>query len=212
LPSPHDQDSAEYLLERLKDAVTGDAAQRALRRRYDALRADYEALLSRISDLEARLDERQRAAEPPGGRQAAGAGAPWPEPRAPLHPLGPAPAEEGQGSVREGLVGPLLRLRDEYLEAMGGIEAIVQGLDGLAAASFKGQRSSDPTAPRPAPVHEPVAERHLQVEVKGSDFGELLQFQERISNIPGVNRVSIKAIDNERATLVVELREDYRAG
>jgi hypothetical protein len=41
--------------------------------------------------------------------------------------------------------------------------------------------------------------------VKGSGFGELLDFQERISNLTGVSRVSISAIDNERATLVVEL-------
>jgi hypothetical protein len=43
------------------------------------------------------------------------------------------------------------------------------------------------------------------VEVRGGGFGELLDFQERLSSLPGVARVSISTIDNERASLVVEL-------
>jgi hypothetical protein len=45
----------------------------------------------------------------------------------------------------------------------------------------------------------------VQVDVKGEGFGNLLDFQEKLSNVPGVQRVSINAIDNDRATLVVEL-------
>jgi hypothetical protein len=47
----------------------------------------------------------------------------------------------------------------------------------------------------------------MQVDVKGSGFGALLDFQERLSSLSGVSRVSISAIDNERATLVVELEQ-----
>ncbi len=46
----------------------------------------------------------------------------------------------------------------------------------------------------------------VRVNVKGSGIGELLDFQERISGIEGVARVSIHAIDAERATLLVELQ------
>ncbi len=45
----------------------------------------------------------------------------------------------------------------------------------------------------------------MQVDVNGSGFGELLDFQERLSEMNGVSRVSISAIDSDRATLVVEL-------
>ncbi|MEX2081208.1 MAG: hypothetical protein WEC33_06295 [Dehalococcoidia bacterium] len=180
-------DEPEHLLGRLKDVVSGDTALRQLRRRYDALRHDYETLLDRVDELEASLAiaAQQAAQGQPLGEQ--------PQPVSP--------------DVSEGLVSPLLRLRDDYLAAAGGIQTIVDGLDGLAAAAFKGQRG--PGVRRPEPTHEhPVGRpRTVQVDVNGGDFGELLDFQEQLSNLPAVERVSIKAIDNERATLVVELRD-----
>ncbi|MEP6871150.1 MAG: hypothetical protein ABI939_04790, partial [Anaerolineaceae bacterium] len=47
--------------------------------------------------------------------------------------------------------------------------------------------------------------QRVHVDVRGQGFGELLDFQERLSSLDGVARVSINAIDTERATLVVEL-------
>ena len=52
----------------------------------------------------------------------------------------------------------------------------------------------------------------IEVAVRGSGFRQLLDFQERISAIPGVDRVSINAIDNERVTLVVELNTESSPG
>ena len=46
----------DFLLERLNEAASGDAAVRALRRRYDMLRNDYENLLDRLGELEDRLN------------------------------------------------------------------------------------------------------------------------------------------------------------
>jgi hypothetical protein len=203
MPSPEDHESPEFLLERLKDVVTGDAAQRQLRRRYDALREDYETLLERVAELEDRLARPEREEPRPRGPAAAVR----PPGYRPAMPAGP---DEPVSNVQEGLVAPLLRLRDEYLEAVRGIQAIVQGLDGLAAASFKGQRGPEgAAAPGRAPAHErSLARETIRVDVKGSEFGQLLDFQERLSSIEGVTRVSIQAIDNERATLVVELERD----
>lgn len=182
----------DFLRERLNEAASGDAAVRALRRRYDILRNDYENLLDRLGDLEDRLK-----AAPPAV---------------------PASAESDRGpvasSIAEAIAAPLLRLRDEYLAAAGSIQTVVGGLEGLAAG-FKGQHA----APRvsetnsgpvqvttPPAVSDPAPRlQKTQIEVTGSGFGELLDFQERLSQIPGVSRVSISAIDNERATLVVEL-------
>jgi hypothetical protein len=185
----------DFLLERLNEAASGDAAVRQLRRRYDMLRNDYENLLDRLGELEDRLAA-------PAQQQ--------------VEPAAPAPVSQ---SIAEAIAAPLLRLRDEYLAAAGSIQTVVGGLEGLAAG-FKGQHGA-PAQPRaasePASEREPMAAppqeardelprlQKTQIDVKGSGFGELLDFQERLSQLPGVSRVSISAIDNERATLVVEL-------
>lgn len=195
-------DGDDLLLARLRQSASGDAAVRQLRRRYDLLRRDYEHLVDRLGELEDRLAEREE-------RPVADTPAPTPRPE---------PQEESAPSaVKEGLVAPLLRLRDEYLEAVTDLQSIVSGLDGLAAAAFKGQR----VAPAPGGGYEPaegppierpaLRPRRMQVDVKGGGFGDLLDFQERLSGLPGVARVSINAIDNERATLIVELETPFEA-
>lgn len=179
----------DFLLERLHDAASGDAAVRQLRRRYDILRGDYEQLLGRLGELEERLNEAAEAAKP-------------------VPPVSPV-----SQSIAEAIAAPLLRLREDYLAAVAGIQTVVSGLEGLATG-FKGQHavamtpppqqpaSPDSNPPGPGSSSRP---HKTQVEVKGSGFGELLDFQERLTQVPGVSRVSISAIDNERATLVVEL-------
>lgn len=180
----------DFLLERLNEAASGDAAVRALRRRYDMLQNDYEHLLDRLGELEERLSTAQAA---------------------PPSPVAPAPVST---SIAEAIAAPLLRLRDEYLAAAGSIQNVVGGLEGLAAG-FKGQhpaplQAETPAVPANRDTEEPAVEprlRKTQIDVKGSGFGELLDFQERLSQLGGVSRVSISAIDNERATLVVELEQ-----
>lgn len=202
-----DPDGDDFLFERLQQSASGDAAVRQLRRRYDLLRRDYEHLLDRLGEIEDRLT--------------AGAPRPSPETPQPSQPQEPAQATAAeapeQSSVADGLVGPLLKLRDEYLSAVTGIQSIVSGLDGLAAAALKGQhapaRAAEPAATnRQQPEPEsPRSEREpgqWQVDVKGPGFAALLDFEERLSRIEGVSRVAIKAIDNERATLIVELAGD----
>lgn len=191
--STEDPGNGDLLLERLKQSAAGDPAVRQLRRRYDLLRHDYEALIDRLGELEDRLAA--GAEEPP---HAAAPPLPPPPPTA-------AAAEPGASSLHDTLMAPLLKLRDEYVAAANGIQAIVSGLDGLAAAAFKGQRPAG-TSDEALPVERPrLKPARIQVDVKGGGFGELLDFQEHLSELPGVARVSINAIDNERATLVVEL-------
>lgn len=177
----------DALLERLQEAASGDAAVRQLRRRYDLLREDYERLLDRLGELEDRLNEAaERATQPP-------------------------PAAGASSILAEAIAAPLLRLRDDYLAAVASIQSVVSGLEGLASG-FKGQhtatgRSEMQAGPGGAAERPPATTRptRIHVDVKGSGFGELLDFQERLSQLGGVARVSINAIDNERATLVVEL-------
>lgn len=174
----------DVIFERLQEAASGDIAVRQLRRRYELLRQDYERLLDRLTELEEKLAEASRPEE--------------------------FTAVPGSGLL-EAIAAPLWKLRAEYLEAAAGIQAIVSGIEGIAGG-LKGQHSAQ-AAHRPpgtsstSSTGEPLPERarRVQVDVRGSGFGELLDFQERLSALEGVARVAISAIDNERATLVVEL-------
>jgi hypothetical protein len=145
--------------------VAAEAALRQLRRRYDDLRADYEALLRRIAELE------ERAA---GAEEA-------------------VPATPSFG-IFEQLLAPLVSLRDEYLDALEGLQRLVGGIDDLLPGRLKAQRPS-----------AGVSSSRIQVDVRGRGPRELLEFRERIAALEGVAAVSIHAIDPERAVLVVEL-------
>lgn len=175
----------DSILERLQESASGDAAVRQLRRRYDLLREDYERLLDRLGELEDRLNEAAQTA---------------------------APAIPQLPGLAEAIAAPLLKLRDDYLGALTSIQNVVTGLEGLAAG-FKGQHAASgaPAAPTSSALQpesnggDQAKVHKVHVDVKGSGFGDLLDFQERLSSLGGVARVSISAIDNERATLVVEL-------
>ena len=182
-------DADEAILGRLQEAASGDAAVRQLRRRYDLLRQDYERLLDRLGELEERLNEAaDRGTQPP------------------------PPGTPFASTLADAIAAPLIRLRDDYLAAVASIQSVVTGLEGLASG-FKGQHTAagkvTEEAPGPAtPPEQPANHSRptkIHLDVKGSGFGELLDFQERLSQLGGVARVSINAIDNERATLVVEL-------
>lgn len=199
-------DGDDLILARLRESAAGDPAVRQLRRRYDMLRGDYEQLLDRLGDLEDRLNAQALAA------------------RLPLATSSPEQPLSAQ--LSDVLLAPLLKLRDEYVATATRITALVSGLETLAHGSFKGQRSTPETqfeTPRAEPgaapasggaeslqsagpgSHGATSSKRLQVDVRGQGFGELLDFQERLSSLEGVARVSINAIDTERATLVVEL-------
>jgi len=195
----------ELLLGRLHQGASGDAAVRQLRRRYDSLRADYERLLDRLGELEEKLEE----------------------PAPPASATKPAPDQAPAGSVGQAITLPLIRLRDEYLIAATRIQGIVSGLERLAAGALKGQHAAPAEPPTAAPAEQAAAApddseaaqappvnpeaisnarpQKVHLDVHGRGFGELLDFQERLSAVPGVSRVSINAIDADRATLIVEL-------
>lgn len=187
----------DLILARLRESAAGDAAVRQLRRRYDLLRGDYEQLLDRLGELEDRLNAQTLAARSPQS----------------------APPQALSAQLSEVLTAPLLKLRDEYVIAASRITSLVSGLESLAQGSFKGQRGVAAAQPQPdgepheAAVSEAVSPpggsaprpRRVHVDVRGQGFGELLDFQERLSTLDGVARVSINAIDTDRATLVVEL-------
>ncbi len=183
-------------LARPSGAPEEDLALRQLRRRYEHLRREYEQLLDRLGDIEDRLDEAHQ----------------------PVATSAPAQLDAA-------IVDPLIRLRAEYSAAAARIQGIVAGLDRIAAGAMKGQHAAAPTGAVAPAATEPDAQREqkptpaepdgeegeaprprkVSVDVHGKGFGELLDFQEKLSSVAGVSRVSINAIDAERATLIVEL-------
>ena len=175
---PDSFDSEEdALLRRLREGASGDASARQLRRRYDQLRLDYESLLERLGDLEARLED------------------------APA-PTSPALTPTQSEPLAASLLGPLLTLRDQYVETLGGLQALVSGIEGLAAGAFKGQRGPTSMASPPASDGPP---REYEVRARASSFPELLAFQQQLGGLPGVREVAIHAIDADRATFIIEL-------
>ncbi len=167
----------EFLLERLQESTSGEAAVRQLRRRYDLLRQEYESLLDRLAELEERVEQ-----------------------------LSARPASRNRRPLVAAILQPLQELRDEYREALTVLDRLFHGLSELSQ-----EAAAEPEAERPAaePAAEaagpPASPTKVQVHVRGGDFGTILDFQERVSKLEGVRRVSISAIDHERATLVVEL-------
>ncbi|MBA4179331.1 MAG: hypothetical protein C0506_01970 [Anaerolinea sp.] len=205
----NESEGDDPILERLRQSASGDAAVRQLRRRYDLLRQDYEQLLDRIGELEDRLSTGQEA--------------PGRAPQTAVLPLvlpGAGPGAGVSAPLTDAVLAPLLKLRDDYVAVVAGINSVVSGLESLAAGALKGQHAAPaPAGPPATPEPRPAAEapvnhrdeavaarpRRVQMDVRGHGFGELLDFQERLSRVEGVARVSINAIDAERATLVVEL-------
>lgn len=146
-----------------------------LRRRYDELRADYESLLTRLRDLES--------------------GAPIAAPAAPALRFG----------LLESLLAPLEQLRQEYIETLASLEDVVGGLETVVSRGLKGQRGAPSASPPPTTPETVESARLVRLEVRGRNAGELLAFRERLAALPGVRAVTIHAVDQERATLVVEL-------
>ena len=156
---PDSFDPEDALLRRLRDGAGGETASQQLRRRYDELRTDYQQLLRRLSELEARLAE----------------------------PANRAPTEAPTDTFASSLLAPLETLRNQYAITLGGLQALVSGLDGLAAGAFKAQRGPGFGA-EPEFDPEAAGQRSYHVETKARTFPALLEFQSRLAAVPGVSR------------------------
>lgn len=191
-----EHDDEDLILERLREATSGESTARQLRRRYDLLRRDYEVLIDRLAELEERFEE----APAPAAREAT--------PAAPAVPVATPPAGLAAELV-ERMMQPLLALHAEYTEALAAMQGLVGGLETVTHGAMKGQRGSSPPPPDPEPERiggTPAPEpARVNIDVHARGFGDLLDFQERLAAVRGVARVSISAIDSERAAFVVEL-------
>lgn len=118
----------------------------------------------------------------------------------------------------DALALPLVELRDQYASALTGIQAIVAGLESIAVRPAPGTAVERPTGrtglsrASTALAQGAGCRASFRSTCEGQGFGAILDFQERVMQLPGVARVSINAIDDERATLVVELEEGEAEG
>ena len=210
-----------------------DPALRHLRRRYESLRDDYEELIERLAQVESRLEPGQPRAAPRGapGQEArhstppAGSGsvseqvlraiaAPW-----------FALRDEYSRAAQEllGIVHSMDELADR---AFKGQRPAHEEPPSPAAPPPPPPPPAREEAPEPsaASQEEPTAEEirahqvppsngapdrtTIQVQVQSPNLGALLDFQEHLSQLPDVARVSMSQVNEERAVLVVELRPD----
>jgi hypothetical protein len=100
-------------------------------------------------------------------------------------------------SLRDQIRAPLLRLRQEYDAAIDELRDLIEGLDLVATGRMKRQRGAPESGEdRPSAV---------RLELVGGGPAEILDFQERLGGIPGVVRVTVEALEHDRATISVEL-------
>ena len=116
------------------------------------------------------------------------------------------------------LLAPLDDLRDQYEGALASMTAIVAELAGLRArASGTGEAalSSAEAHVRPAPL-EPEREgtsagtrgiRPIELQVRGADFDQLLDLQQRLSDLADVTRVVVTGVQHGKATLLMDMGE-----
>lgn len=160
---------------------SGGESLQSLRERYDELRGEYEALLSRIEEAEA---------------------------TARLQRPSTATFRSEVGRLAE---APLLTLKAEYESTADDLLGLARSVDALISRSMKGQHGAAPARDGGTQQHSPPqsaapGERvRVDVEVRGSSLGELLDFQEQMSKLPGVRRVSMSEVHPDRARLLVEL-------
>ena len=172
-PATHACDPAPVQMRRPRADSPNNEAYTGIRCRH--------LVLSIGGEMAKRTGQREHAVTGPGATAPAGFRCGNPE-----CPLSPQSLEAGPDA--------LLRLRDEFLRAAEGIDAVVRGLDGGTAEGAR-------------PADHPPSVRDAAVETQGAGFGRLLDFQERVAGLPGVVRVSISAVDSERATLFVQFDE-----
>jgi hypothetical protein len=117
----------------------------------------------------------------------------------------------------QGLLAPVYRLRAEYREAIAAMERVAALLGQIEGELGTGNR---PQAPRPiepithpgtawAPAIVPQPPRGpagaTSPDPQSADFASLLEFQEQLSRLSGVTRVTVTHLTRESATLFVEL-------
>jgi hypothetical protein len=203
------RDKGKRRPEKTNDALpAADAAMRKWRRRYEALRDDYEDLLDRIEELESRLEADDADDNADGRGNATRPG-----------------SSTLRAEVRQVVAAPWFVLRQEYAEAAQDIQSLVSEMDAFAHRSFKGQRGTTGDAGPPASnaqatagpaaaeeardARQPRESAHVQVH--SPNLGALLDFQERLTSLPEVARVSMSQVNEDRAVLIVDLDGEVEA-
>lgn len=107
-------------------------------------------------------------------------------------------------SLAEAVNAPLLRLIDEYASAMETMRRVLTALGPLATPSDADVATpSLPEASQPAPLRT----RTFGVEVSTGDRRVLLDFEEALGQIAGVDRVALSVLKDGQASFLVTLSE-----
>ena len=102
----------------------------------------------------------------------------------------------------EAILDPMRELLDRYELASSRLEVV--------KASLRAQleQPSPPDAMREPEVSDAPRARVANLQTDSSDVSQLLEFQERLSEIPGVMKVTIAGAKEGRSTFLIELAEE----
>jgi len=111
--------------------------------------------------------------------------------------------ERAVPSLAEAVQGPLLKLIEEYSSAMETMRRVLTALGPLATIA-----DLDPAAMPPAPetLQAPsLRATSVSIEVSGGDRQALIEFEDALGQIAGVDRVALNGFSDGRASFAVTL-------
>lgn len=107
-------------------------------------------------------------------------------------------------SVTAAIQAPLFRLIAEYTAAQATIEKVLVALGPVAAAAGNPTASASASTIEPA-APAPAGETVVTVDVSSSNKQALIDFEDALSQIAGVQRVALKSLDDGQAVFGVTL-------
>jgi len=116
------------------------------------------------------------------------------------------------------LLAPLDDLRDQYERALASMTDILEELSTLRArasgtgnAALSSARTNVQSAPlqpeREAGSAGTRGSRPIELQVRGADFDQLLDLQQRLSDLDDVTNVVVTGVEHGKATVLIEMRE-----
>lgn len=107
--------------------------------------------------------------------------------------------------LMEALAAPMRELLGRYRAAAAWMADAMQT---LAAHLDAAPPAASPSPARPAAPHPPPRPAVATLQAESGDVETLLEFQERLSEIPGVLKVTVAGLKDGRSTFLVELAEE----
>jgi hypothetical protein len=99
-------------------------------------------------------------------------------------------------------------LRDRYERAQRVLSNLTGGVEQLASSASAGQRGGGPPGAAGRPETRSAGSTTARLEVRSQDLERVLDFQEALALVEGVERISIVGTTEDGAHLIVQLTSE----